>query len=54
MLSEALSFEFDPIGVVDEAIEDCIGDGSFVQTLTLTDIATGWTACRFSSASRRC
>lgn len=30
-------------------------DGSFVQTLTLTDIATGWTtACRFSSASRRC
>ena len=27
MLSEALSFEFDAVGVVDEAIEDCVGDG---------------------------
>src|SRR5258708_37378142 len=27
LLSEALSFEFDAAGVVDEAIEDCVGDG---------------------------
>src|SRR5579863_3817727 len=27
LLSEALSFEFDAVGVVDEAIEDCVGDG---------------------------
>ncbi len=27
MLSEALSFEVDAVGVVDEAIEDCVGDG---------------------------
>ena len=27
MLSEALSFEFDAVGVVDDAIEDCVGDG---------------------------
>src|SRR5258708_5961436 len=26
LLSEALSFEFDAVGVVDEAIEDCVGD----------------------------
>ena len=26
MLSEAFSFEFDAVGVVDEAIEDCVGD----------------------------
>ena len=27
MLSEALSFEFNAVGVVDEAIEDCVGYG---------------------------
>jgi hypothetical protein len=27
LLSEALSFEFDAVGVVDKAIEDCVGDG---------------------------
>src|SRR6202022_826436 len=27
LLSEALSFEFDAVGVVDEAIEDGVGDG---------------------------
>src|SRR5258707_280386 len=27
LLSEALSFEVDAVGVVDEAIEDCVGDG---------------------------
>jgi hypothetical protein len=27
LLSEALSLEFDAVGVVDEAIEDCVGDG---------------------------
>jgi hypothetical protein len=27
LLSEALSFEFNAVGVVDEAIEDCGGDG---------------------------
>lgn len=27
MLSEALSLEFDAVGVVDEAIEDCVGNG---------------------------
>jgi hypothetical protein len=26
LLSEALSFEFDAVGVVDEAIEDGVGD----------------------------
>src|SRR5258707_12289620 len=27
LLSQALSFEFDAVGIVDEAIEDCVGDG---------------------------
>src|SRR5258708_38781757 len=27
LLSKALSFEFNAVGVVDEAIEDCVGDG---------------------------
>jgi hypothetical protein len=27
LLSEALSFEVDAVGVMDEAIEDCVGDG---------------------------
>src|SRR5665811_1368284 len=27
LLSETLSFEFDAVGVVDDAIEDCVGDG---------------------------
>src|SRR5260370_5395234 len=33
LLSEALSFEFDAVGVVDAVIEDCVGDGGISDNL---------------------
>jgi hypothetical protein len=37
LLSEALSFEVDAVSIVDEAIEDCVGDGG-----TSDRRAAGW------------